>query len=109
MLEKRIGVNTVLMNLSQIGEYAGRISKEIKKESDQSDWKSIKRLRNIIVHDYFGVDVEKLQLILVTDIPALTKSLLDIIRHHAAIGEIEPGLIDAADSDMKIIRIASSE
>jgi uncharacterized protein with HEPN domain len=100
-LRKRSGINAVLMNLSQIGEYAGRVSDKTKKKYDTVDWKRIKGLRNIIVHDYFGVDVEKLHSILTTDIPVLMRALIDIIRHHAATGEIEPGLIDAADRDMK--------
>ena len=104
-LSKRSGVNAVLMNLSQIGEYAGKISERTKNNYAAIDWKRIKGLRNIITHDYFGVDLEKIQSIISLELPELTQTILDIVRSNAKSGKIEPGLINAADDDLKFLRI----
>lgn len=104
-VKKRIWINAVLMNLSQIGEYAGRISEGACEKYGTVDWKRIKGLRNIIVHDYFGVDLEKVRSIVEEHVPSLTKALIGIISQSAADGEIDKGLVEAANSDMKVIKI----
>ena len=53
ILNQRMGLNACLMNISQIGEYTGKLSKEFKRQFDKIEWQKIKDLRNVIVHDYF--------------------------------------------------------
>jgi uncharacterized protein with HEPN domain len=105
-LQKRMGINAVLMNLSQIGEFTGRIGEETRAKYSSIDWKRIKNFRNVIVHDYFGVDVEKVRSIIETDVPELTRALVQIISNKVSAGEIEQGLVDAANRDMKAIKIS---
>ncbi|HMD69620.1 MAG TPA: HepT-like ribonuclease domain-containing protein [Chitinivibrionales bacterium] len=106
-LKKRIWINAVLMNLSQIGEYAGRISESTTGKYSSVDWKRIKGLRNIIVHDYFGVDLERVRSIVEEYVPSLTKELTGIICKSVAAGEMDSGLVEAANSDMKVIKIVA--
>lgn len=49
-----------MMNFVVIGEMVDRISTAYKTAHPDVDWKQIKGLRNIIAHDYFGVDAEEL-------------------------------------------------
>lgn len=50
-------INACVFNLSQIGELAGKLSKEITKENSNIEWRGLKGLRNRIVHDYEGVNL----------------------------------------------------
>jgi uncharacterized protein with HEPN domain len=43
-------------NFMIIGEAAGRIPVEFKEINKSVNWREVKDFRNIIVHDYFGID-----------------------------------------------------
>ncbi len=72
--------DAILMNLIIIGEMSIKISEDFKKKNDHISWKEIKGLRNIVVHDYFGVDVEEIWQIINTDIIKLRYELINILK-----------------------------
>ncbi|MDE3213129.1 MAG: DUF86 domain-containing protein [Bacteroidota bacterium] len=39
-----------------IGEAVARISKPFRDNFPSKDWREVKDFRNVIVHDYFGID-----------------------------------------------------
>ena len=48
------------MNFIVIGEMADKLSDDFKlKTQENVDWLKIKSFRNIIAHNYFGVDAEE--------------------------------------------------
>ncbi len=105
ILNERIGLNACLMNITQIGEYSGKLSEDFTKEFCNVEWKKIKGLRNIIVHDYLGVDIEKIELILTNNIPELIKNILGIITKLADSGMISKQLLKASSKDFKTISL----
>lgn len=50
-------INASVFNLSQIGELAGKISEETLQKNEHIEWRGLKGLRNRIVHDYEGVNL----------------------------------------------------
>lgn len=48
--------HAVKRNFSIIGEAVARIDKPFKDKYSSVDWRQVKDFRNIIVHDYFGID-----------------------------------------------------
>jgi uncharacterized protein with HEPN domain len=54
----RKSVDAVNRNLAIIGEAANRIPEEIRGKNLNIDWYGIIGLRNILIHDYFRVDIE---------------------------------------------------
>lgn len=105
ILNERIGLNACLMNITQIGEYSGKLSEEFTKEFCNVKWKKIKGLRNIIVHDYLGVDIEKIELILINNIPELIKNILGIITKLEDSGMISKQLLKASSKDFETISL----
>ena len=64
-------VHAVQHNFMIIGEAVARIPEEYKLQHKQIDWRQIKDFRNIIVHDYFGIDSRIVWDIIRQDIPDL--------------------------------------
>lgn len=52
--------DVTLMNFIVIGESVKRISPESKQSNQQIEWKKIAGFRNIIAHDYFGIDADEI-------------------------------------------------
>ena len=73
-------VNASVFNLSQIGELAGKVSKELQEEYSNIEWRGIKALRNRIVHDYDGVNLNMVWDFLTTELDELEEKLNEIIN-----------------------------
>jgi uncharacterized protein with HEPN domain len=72
--------DATMMNFVVIGEMIDKISDEFKEKHPEIEWIKIKGFRNIVAHDYFGIDAEEVWQIIKTKIPTLKsdiKSLLD--------------------------------
>ncbi|WP_258083704.1 HepT-like ribonuclease domain-containing protein [Thermococcus thermotolerans] len=55
---ERIVIDAVIRNLEIIGEACRAIPVRIQKRHPEIEWRKIIGLRNILIHQYFGVDVE---------------------------------------------------
>jgi len=51
-------IDAVIRNFEIIGEAAGHIPLEIQIQYPAIPWRQIKSMRNIMIHEYFGVDLE---------------------------------------------------
>jgi uncharacterized protein with HEPN domain len=72
--------DATMMNFVVIGEMVDKISDEFKKKHPEIEWIKIKGFRNIVAHDYFGIDAEEVWQIIKTKISTLRsdiKLLLD--------------------------------
>ena len=72
-------INACVFNLSQIGELAGKISDETMKNNPSIEWRGLKALRNRIVHDYEGVNLNMVWGFLDTELADLKKQIKNII------------------------------
>lgn len=71
-------INACVFNLSQIGELAGKVSQELQEEYADIEWRGIKALRNRIVHDYDGVNLNMVWDFLTTELNELEEQLKKI-------------------------------
>lgn len=53
-------MDACLMHLVNIGEMATRLSEEMLCDENIVNWHKIRGLRNIIAHDYFGIDYREI-------------------------------------------------
>ena len=70
----------ILHHIQILGEAAARISDEFQECHSDIPWFKIIGMRNILVHDYFGIDIEAVWSVVENDIPVLydqIKKLLD--------------------------------
>lgn len=50
--------DAVIRNLEVIGEAVRSLPPELKRRHPEIPWRSITALRNVLIHEYFGVDLE---------------------------------------------------
>ena len=72
--------DAVLYRLAVIGEAAGRLSKSLRDTQPSIPWRKIIAMRNILVHDYFGTDVEIAWRTATTHVPALATVVREMQR-----------------------------
>jgi len=65
--------DAVVRQLSIIGEAAGNLSDEVRRAYPSVPWTDVYGMRNKLVHDYFGVDVEAVWDTAQNDVPSLMK------------------------------------
>jgi uncharacterized protein with HEPN domain len=68
----------VIHHLEIIGEAARSIPQEFKNDHLEVPWKQISRMRNVLIHIYFGVDPDIIWEVVEHDLPVL-KSSVDTI------------------------------
>ena len=75
--------NSVILtafSLAQIGELSGRISAQMQQEHPDIPWKQIKGMRNLIIHDYTGIDLKIIRCTVEQDLPILRAQLEAILN-----------------------------
>ena len=68
-----------MMNFIVIGEMVLRLSEEFVEKYYLIDWHKIRGFRNIVVHNYFGIDAEEVWEIIQIHLPKLRNDLNNIL------------------------------
>lgn len=71
-------IDAVIRNLGIIGEAAKNIRGEIKDKYPDVPWREIIGMRNKVIHEYFGVDIDILWKTIKEDVPMLKKRIREI-------------------------------
>jgi uncharacterized protein with HEPN domain len=61
-----------------IGEAAARLGRAFHMAHPVVPWAQVVAMRNVLVHDYFGIDLEEVWLVVERDLPQLEKQLRDV-------------------------------
>ena len=72
-------IDAVIRNFTIIGEAARHIPDDIVQSHPEIPWREMADLRNIIVHEYFGVSEKIIWETIQTDLPGLLSSLRIIV------------------------------
>lgn len=74
--------DAVIRNFEVIGEACRHLSHAVTMAHPEIDWQGIRDFRNLLVHEYFGVDPSIVWSIITSDLPKL-KVKLDALRDHS--------------------------
>ena len=73
--EDRKTLDAVMRNLAIIGEAAKKIPADVRRKYPDIPWKKMAGLRDIVVHDYFGIDEDIIWDVVSVKIPELKQSM----------------------------------
>ncbi len=74
--------DAVLRNLHTLSESTQRLSDALKDQHSEVDWVSIAAFRNVIVHDYLGIDLSRIWDVLEHDLPPLKRGVALMLESY---------------------------
>ena len=79
--------DATMMNFIMVGEMVARLSDGFMEKFGQVEWYKIRAFRNIIAHNYFGIDAEEVWDIIQTHLPKLKADLNKILAEIEFVSE----------------------
>lgn len=74
--------DAVIRNLQVMAESTQKLSEDLKASHPEIDWYRIAGFRNVLVHDYLGVDLEAVWQVIIKDLPGLRRSIHAMLENH---------------------------
>ena len=71
--------DAVVRNLEIIGEAVKKLPAQTKRDHPEIEWKKIAGLRDILVHDYFGIDMDIVWDVVQNKLPVLAQQVQRIL------------------------------
>ena len=72
--------SAVIREFQIIGEATGKLPEAIKLRRSEIQWQDIKDFRNLLTHEYFGVDLEIVWNVIQDDLPLLMNAVREIME-----------------------------
>ena len=73
--------DAVLRNLHTLSESSTHRSESLKAQFPDVPWREMRGFRNIVVHDYLGVDLDEIWSIIQHDLPPLGDAVSRMLKH----------------------------
>ncbi len=70
----------ILYHLQIVGEAARSVSAELRQAHAEVPWSDIIGMRHVLVHRYFGIDIDLIWTVIQDSLPELKRSIVGILR-----------------------------
>ncbi len=70
----------MIHHIQIIGEAASKLTASFRKSHHQVPWPQIIKMRHVLVHDYFGIDLGEVWAAVQRDLPSLKKQIRAILK-----------------------------
>lgn len=77
----RMRQSAVIREFAIIGEAVGKLPDSLKFRAPQIAWQDIKDFRNLLIHEYFGVDLDIIWQVIKDELPPLLEKVAE--RQHS--------------------------
>lgn len=78
--QDRMRYSAVIREFEIIGEAVGKLSDELKRGYPEIPWQDVKDFRNLLAHEYFGVDLEIVWNTIHSDLPMLLDAVQKMLE-----------------------------
>jgi uncharacterized protein with HEPN domain len=75
--------DAVLRNLQTMTESTQRLSNTLKAAHPDVEWRRIIAFRNVLVHDYLGIDLERIWEIIQRDVPSFKRAIAAMLEQSS--------------------------
>lgn len=72
--------DAIIRRLEIIGEAVKNLPTDFKENYSEVDWKQIAGMRDILIHEYFGINLERVWETAQKDLPELKEKILKILK-----------------------------
>lgn len=72
--------SAIIKKLEIVGEATKRISDDFKKQHPDTAWRKITGMRDVLIHDYLGTDLEEVWRVITIDLPKYKDSINDFLK-----------------------------
>jgi uncharacterized protein with HEPN domain len=72
--------DAVIRNFEVIGEATKRLSMEVRQGYPEVRWRDVAGFHDVLIHDYLGVDVDQVWIIVETTMPILKRQITEILQ-----------------------------
>jgi len=83
-------LDAVIRNFGIIGEAANHIPEDVRNHHPELPWPQIRGLRNLVIHEYFGISSEILWETASRDLPPLTEALRRLLSTESPGPDVRP-------------------
>jgi len=80
LIVDRMRLDAIVRNFEIIGEASSKIPREIRDKYPFIEWRKIADFRNVLAHEYFGIDYEIMWQIIKEKLPNLRKGIQTILE-----------------------------
>jgi uncharacterized protein with HEPN domain len=81
-LKDKKTMNAVIRSIEVIGEASKQLPKAVRDKYPSIPWKKMAGMRNKVIHEYFGVDIEIVWKTAKKQIPALKKKIFALLKRE---------------------------
>lgn len=76
----RMRYSAVIREFQIIGEAVGKLDSHLKQHHPHIAWQDIKDFRNVLIHEYFGVDLDIVWTVIQDDLPQLYEAVIHMMN-----------------------------
>jgi len=73
-------LDAVVRNFEIIGEAVKNVPKNIRKKYPSVEWKEAAGFRDVLIHDYFGIDVEAVKDTIKNNLKPFKKHIIEVLK-----------------------------
>ena len=85
-VKDRKTINAVVRSIEIIGEATKNLPNPVRSKYSSVPWKKMAGMRDRLIHEYFGVDLEILWKAIKKEIPSVAPEIKQILKQHAEEG-----------------------